>query len=60
MMKLIFDDEVEQEAIETFRKKLQRRRSPNTVIGTFAFCGKGVPRTPTFVIEKHMGDKELS
>lgn len=54
MLKLVFDDEVEQEAIETFRKKLQKRRSPNTVFGTFAFCGKGIARTPTFVIQKHM------
>lgn len=54
MMKLVFDEEVQPEHIETFRKTLQRRRSPTTVFGTFAFCGKGVPRTPTFVIEKHM------
>lgn len=54
MLKLVFDEEVEQEAIETFRKKLQRRHSPNTIFGSFAFCGKGIARTPTFVIQKHM------
>lgn len=54
MMKLVFDEEVEQEVIELFRKKLQKRRSPNTVFGSFAFCGKGIARTPTFVIQKHM------
>ena len=54
MMKLVFDEEVEQEAIEIFKKKLQKRRSPNTIFGTFAFCGKGIARTPTFVIQKHM------
>ena len=54
LMKLVFDEEVEQEAIETFRKKLQRRRSPNTIFGSFAFCGKGIARTPTFVIQKHI------
>ena len=53
-MKLAFDEEVEQEAIETFRKKLQKRHLPNTIFGSFAFCGKGIGRTPTFVIHKHM------
>ena len=53
-MKLVFDEEVEQEAIESFRKKLLKRRSPNTIFGSFAFCGKGIARTPTFVIQKHM------
>ncbi|XP_074605890.1 myotubularin-related protein 13-like [Acropora palmata] len=54
VMKLVFDEEVEQEVIESFRKKLQKRRSPNTVFGSFAFCGKGIARTPTFVIQKHV------
>lgn len=54
MMKLVFDEEVEQEVIESFRKKLQKRRSPSTVFGSFAFCGKGIARTPTFVIQKHV------
>ncbi|XP_020625172.1 myotubularin-related protein 13-like isoform X2 [Orbicella faveolata] len=54
MLKLVFDEEVDQESIETFRKKLQKRHAPNTVFGTFAFCGKGIARTPTFVIQKHM------
>ncbi|XP_068760421.1 myotubularin-related protein 13-like [Montipora capricornis] len=54
IMKLVFDEEVEQEAIESFRKKLLKRRSPNTIFGSFAFCGKGIARTPTFVIQKHM------
>lgn len=54
MLKLVFDEEVEQEAIETFRKSLQKRHSPNTIFGSFAFCGKGIARTPTFVIQKHM------
>ena len=54
MLKLVFDEEVDQEAIETFRKKLQKRHAPNTVFGSFAFCGKGIARTPTFVIQKHM------
>ena len=54
MLKLVFDEEVDQEAIEIFRKKLQKRHAPNTVFGSFAFCGKGIARTPTFVIQKHM------
>lgn len=54
MLKLVFDEEVEQEAIETFRKRLQKRHAPNTIFGSFAFCGKGIARTPTFVIQKHM------
>ena len=54
MMKLAFDEEVGQEVIETFKKKLQKRHLPNTVFGSFAFCGKGIARTPTLVIQKHM------
>ena len=53
-MKLAFDEEVEQEVIQNFLKRLQKRHSPPTIFGTFAFCGKGLARTPTFVIQKHM------
>ena len=54
LMKLVFDEEVGSEAVEAFRKKLQKLRAPPTVFSTFAFCGRGLVRTPTLVIQKHM------
>ena len=53
-MKLVFDEEVGAESVEAFKKKLQKLRAPHTVFSTFAFCGRGLVRTPTLVIQKHM------
>ena len=53
-MKLAFDEEVGTETLELFRKRLNKLRYPVTVFNTFAFCGKGVARTPTMVVQKYI------
>jgi myotubularin-related protein 5/13 len=53
-MKLAYDEEVGTEMVEMFRKRLHAVQAPQTVFSTFAFVGKGLGKTPTFVIKKQM------
>lgn len=53
-MKLAYDEEVGAEMVEMFRKRLHAVQAPQTVFSSFAFVGKGLGRTPTFVIKKQM------
>ncbi|XP_031559820.1 myotubularin-related protein 13-like [Actinia tenebrosa] len=54
LMKLAYDEEVGTEMVEIFRKRLHTVQAPQTVFSSFAFVGKGLGRTPTFVIKKQM------
>ena len=54
LMKLAYDEEVGTEMVELFRKRLHAVHAPQTVFSSFAFVGKGLGRTPTFVIKKQM------
>ena len=51
-MKLVFDEEVEAESVELFRKKITKLRYPMTIFNTFAFSGQSIHRTPTFISQR--------
>jgi hypothetical protein len=53
-MKLAFDEEVGNDAIDLFRKTLSKRRHPQDISGYFAFAGQLlVPATPLVTKDKN-------
>ena len=58
MLRICFDEEVDSELVESFRKSLQRLRWPQTVFGTFAFAAGVRSNVSRTLSQRHQSIKK--
>ena len=58
MLRVCFDEEVDSELIESFRKSLQRLRWPQSVFGTFAFVSGARSHVSRTLSQRHQSIKK--
>ena len=58
MLRICFDEEVDGELVESFRKSLQRLRWPSSVFGTFAFVAGARSNVSRTLSQRHQSIKK--